>query len=232
VPEGADTEINALSLFYNNSNLLMSKMSNNRPTSICISHRDERDDELIDSGRSVGIRLSLDESVTRLIIPRGVAIANLSACLDTSDFTSGQARLLFRELTSQCDEKPWLCLLNFLGKSRGGKSLPASNLIKLPLVGPCTVQFKADGTSSMPVDSCFHLVGYVTTTADTNYDTISGIIDNMNSAENSIENSKTTNSNLYSKLKRNKFASNGTKCITNFVSASFVASLLLVLFLG
>jgi hypothetical protein len=89
------------------------------------------------------------------------------------------------------------------GKSRGGKSMPGSIPVKLPLVGPCTFEFKADGTSSMPVDSCFHLVGYVTST-DTNY--TSGIIDNMNS--NSTQNSKTTNSKLHSKLQRNKSTTN------------------------
>jgi hypothetical protein len=85
----------------------------------------------------------------------------MTACFDTADFNSGQARLLFRELgTDDCEHTPWACLLNFLGKDEGGKSLPPCVSMNLPFVGPCAIELKADG-SLLSLGS-FHLVGFVT----------------------------------------------------------------------
>jgi hypothetical protein len=85
----------------------------------------------------------------------------MTACFDTADFNSGQARLLFRELgMNDCELTPWACLFNFLGKDEGGKSLPPSVSMNLPFVGPCAIELKADG-SLLSLGS-FHLVGFVT----------------------------------------------------------------------
>jgi hypothetical protein len=183
-----------------------------------INHQDDRDDEYISVGSSVGIRLSLrNETATRLSIPQGIKVNNLSVCLHTSDLTSGQYRLFFRERASHDDddEKPWLCLMNFLGKNRGGESLPASIPIKLPFVGPSIVEFKADGTLTSPTNSCFHLVGYVVAADNVNF--------------NSVEIDKaTTSSNFFSKLKRSKSAAKGIKSLTTISWALFLASVLLL----
>jgi hypothetical protein len=117
--------------------------------------------KLVNIGSSFGIRLSLDEEVTRIVLPKSVGISCTAACFDTADFNSGQARLLFRELgTDDSEHTPWVCLFNFLGKDKGGTSLPPSVPINLPFVGPCAIELKADG----PLLSLgsFHLVGFVT----------------------------------------------------------------------
>jgi hypothetical protein len=128
---------------------------------LTITQEEDQKIKLVNIGSSFGIRLSLDQKATRIVLPKGVGISGTTACFDTADFNSGQARLLLRELgTDDCEHTPWACLFNFLGKDEGGKSLLPSVPMNLPFVGPCAIELKADG-SLLSLGS-FHLVGFVT----------------------------------------------------------------------
>jgi hypothetical protein len=128
---------------------------------LLITQEEDQKIKLVNIGSSFGICLSLDQNATRIVLPKGIGISGMTACFDTADFNSGQARLLFRELgIDDCEHTLWACLFNFLGKDEGGNSLPPSVAMNLPFVGPCTIELKADG-SLLSLGS-FHLVGFVT----------------------------------------------------------------------
>jgi len=106
-------------------------------------------------GSPIGISLTFHRHAppTRILVSRGARLVLLHACYDTSRVLSGQARLLFRcnrreRGRADCDEgEPWRCICNFLGRDDGGSSLPAStSLGGMEAVGPCVLEFAADGT--------------------------------------------------------------------------------------
>jgi hypothetical protein len=165
--EGVKSRTAAFNSFGGDAEVLELKVVASNPPvdasarGLTITQEEDQKIKLVNIGSSFGICLSLDQKVTRIVLPKGVGISGMTACFDTADFNSGQARLLFRELgIDDWEHTPWACLFNFLGKDKGGNSLPPSVAMNLPFVGPCTIELKADG-SLLSLGS-FHLVGFVT----------------------------------------------------------------------
>jgi len=94
--------------------------------------------------RNVAMSLTLDDTAQQTInVARGAKMILKSVCLDVYETKFDRIRLLYRCTGS--GDKPtadFLCLANFLGRSKGGANLQPSAPLSLEVFGPAVVEFK------------------------------------------------------------------------------------------
>ncbi|KAL3785311.1 hypothetical protein HJC23_008875 [Cyclotella cryptica] len=128
------------------------KINNNPPgvtiTSPCMNTDNE--ESFLRVGSLVGMHINFgnDEAkITRIVTSKGAKFVLSSVCIDAPEFGPfDQAKLMIRFIDEDTDQRnDWVCLSNFLGKKRGGRSLPCSSPINLEAVGPCIIELAAWG---------------------------------------------------------------------------------------
>ncbi|KAL3803685.1 hypothetical protein HJC23_003739 [Cyclotella cryptica] len=115
----------------------------------------------LNAGSILGIALRIDNEAQHasIALSAGAKFTLTSVGMDACNFGPlNHAKLMLRCIRgdSKVSRDKWVCLCNFLGKAKGGKSLPNSTPFNLEAVGPCVIELAARGAVK---DGSLHVVG-------------------------------------------------------------------------